>query len=203
MFATSGGRAVIRSRVAPETSGGVNEFLRRLSSLADRFEPRPSAARRSIRRGSVAAALAAGLVGSILLPAIPASAAPTDVVINEMMYHGLSDLDGDDYLELANSGTTPVDLSGWSFSGITLILPAGTTMAAGGFSSWPRTRRGSRRPTASHRRRSTRQPLQQRRDRHREGRGRDDHRLRQLPRRRPVAGYPDGLGPLSSSSTQH
>src|SRR3954469_13773827 len=42
----------------------------------------------------------------------PAQAAPTDVVINEMMYHALSDLDGDDYLELTNKGTTPVDLSG-------------------------------------------------------------------------------------------
>ncbi len=63
----------------------------------------------------------------------PAQAAPTDVVINEMMYHALSDLDGDDYLELTNSGTTPVDLSGWTFSGITLTLPAGTTIAPGGF----------------------------------------------------------------------
>ena len=30
----------------------------------------------------------------------PAAAAPTDVVINEMMFHAVSDLDGDDYLEL-------------------------------------------------------------------------------------------------------
>ena len=63
----------------------------------------------------------------------PAQAAPTDVVINEMMFHALSDLDGDDYLELPNTGTTPVDLSGWTFSGITLTLPAGTTIAPGGF----------------------------------------------------------------------
>ena len=50
-----------------------------------------------------------------------------------MMYHALSDLDGDEFLELTNTGSTPVDLSGWSFSGITLTLPAGTTIAAGGF----------------------------------------------------------------------
>ena len=65
--------------------------------------------------------------------ASPAAAAPTDVVINEMMFHALSDLDGDDYLELYNRGTDPVDLSGWTFSGITLTLPAGTTIPAGGY----------------------------------------------------------------------
>ena len=76
------------------------------------------------------ATVAAGLA---LATAPPAAAAPTDVVINEMMFHALSDLDGDDYLELFNRGTTPVDLSGWTFSGITLTLPAGTTINPGGF----------------------------------------------------------------------
>jgi hypothetical protein len=74
--------------------------------------------------------LASGLA---VIAAPPATAAPTDVVINEMMYHAVSDLDGDDYLELTNIGSTPVDLSGWTFSGITLTLPAGTTIAAGGY----------------------------------------------------------------------
>jgi CotH protein/lamin tail-like protein/fibronectin type III domain protein len=68
-----------------------------------------------------------------VLGASPASAAATDVVINEVMYHPLSDLDTDDFLELANPGSTAVDLSGWTFSGITLTLPAGTTIAAGGY----------------------------------------------------------------------
>jgi hypothetical protein len=76
------------------------------------------------------ATIAAGL-GVIGSP--PATAAATDVVINEMMFHALSDLDGDDFLELTNRGTTPVDLSGWTFSGITLTVPAGTTIAAGGY----------------------------------------------------------------------
>ncbi len=68
-----------------------------------------------------------------VITAPPAAAAPTDVVINEMMYHALSDLDGDDYLELTNIGTSPVDLSGWTFSGITLTLPTGTSIAPGGY----------------------------------------------------------------------
>ena len=79
---------------------------------------------------SAGALLSAGLVATA---SPPAAAAPADVVINEMMFHALSDLDGDDYLELFNRGATPVDLSGWSFSGITLTLPAGTTIGAGGY----------------------------------------------------------------------
>ena len=63
----------------------------------------------------------------------PANAAATEVVINEMMFHAISDLDGDDYLELYNRGPDPVDLSGWSFSGITLTLPTGTSIAANGY----------------------------------------------------------------------
>ena len=74
------------------------------------------------------ATLSAGLA---VTTAPPATAAPTDVVISEMMYHAVSDLDGDDFLELTNTGTTAVDLSGWTFSGITLTLPAGTSIAPG------------------------------------------------------------------------
>ncbi len=71
--------------------------------------------------------------GLALVAAPPAVAAPTDVVINEMMFHALSDLDGDDYLELFNRGATAVDLSGWTFSGVTLTVAAGTTINPGGF----------------------------------------------------------------------
>jgi hypothetical protein len=76
------------------------------------------------------ATLSAGLA---LTTTPPATAAPTDVVISELMYHAVSDLDGDDFLELANRGATTVDLSGWTFSGITLTLPASTTIAPGSF----------------------------------------------------------------------
>lgn len=76
----------------------------------------------------------AGLTSGVCLAAVPtATAAATDVVINELMYHAASDLDGDDYLELANTGATPVDVSGWTFGGVTLTLPAGTTIAPGGY----------------------------------------------------------------------
>ena len=63
----------------------------------------------------------------------PADAAATDVVVNELMFKTISDLDGVDYLELLNTGTTAGDLSGWIFSGTTLSLPAGSTVAAGGY----------------------------------------------------------------------
>ena len=81
--------------------------------------------------GLVAATTA--ISGLAVLGMPPANAAATDVVINEMMFHAISDLDGDDYLELYNRGPDPVDLSGWSFSGITLALPAGTSIAANGY----------------------------------------------------------------------
>ena len=56
-------------------------------------------ARRSTMAAAVAAVLTLGSAVSVMDPP-SATAAPTDVVINEMMYHALSDLDGDDYLEL-------------------------------------------------------------------------------------------------------
>ena len=68
------------------------------------------------RRTSVFLTLVLGLTAGLVVPVTSASAAATDVVINEMMYHPLSDLDGDDYLELANRGTTAVDLSGMDAS---------------------------------------------------------------------------------------
>ena len=81
--------------------------------------------------------LAVGAIGALLIvlihPGTPAIAAPADVVINELMYAPASELDGDEFLELKNAGQTAVDLSGWCFSGITLCMPAGTTIAPNGF----------------------------------------------------------------------
>src|SRR5690349_16552181 len=85
------------------------------------------------KRIALLSAAAVVVTGLVATGAPPAAAAPADVVINELMYHAVSDLDGDDFLELYNRGATPVDVSGWSFSGITLTLPAGTTVASGGY----------------------------------------------------------------------
>lgn len=83
---------------------------------------------------AVRVAVTAGLtMATMAVTAPPSTAAATDVVINEIMYHAPSDLDGDDFLELHNRGTTPVDLGGWTFSGITLTLPAGTSIAPGAY----------------------------------------------------------------------
>lgn len=77
--------------------------------------------------------MSAAAVTLTTLTAVPAQAAATDVVINELMYSAASELDGDEFLELYNNGTTPVDLSGWCFSGITLCFPAGQNIEAGAF----------------------------------------------------------------------
>jgi chitodextrinase len=84
---------------------------------------------------SFAAALAAVVVvtGLALVPATAAGADPGGIVISELHYHAGSDLDTDDFVELANTAAGAIDVSGWSFSqGITAVLPAGTVIPAGG-----------------------------------------------------------------------
>ncbi len=61
-----------------------------------------------------------------------AHAAPDNIIINELMYHPLSDLDNDDYIELYNPTVSPIDISGWCFTaGITGCFANGTTVGAG------------------------------------------------------------------------
>ncbi len=56
------------------------------------------------------------------------------MVINEMMYHPISEDSGDEFLELYNAGSTPVDLSDWRVTGeIRLGIPEGTLVPGGGF----------------------------------------------------------------------
>ncbi len=50
------------------------------------------------------------------------------------MYHPISEDSDDEFIELHNRSTTPVDLSGWSISdGIDFRFPQGATLAAGGY----------------------------------------------------------------------
>src|SRR3954447_7396704 len=87
---------------------------------------------RGARVASVATLVATTLFGSLLV-ATPAHAEPGGVVISELNYHSGSDLDNDDWLELTNTSSAPIDMSGWSISdAVTVTLPAGTSIAAGG-----------------------------------------------------------------------
>jgi uncharacterized repeat protein (TIGR02543 family) len=59
------------------------------------------------------------------------------IVINEINYHSNDNYNSSDWLELYNNGTTPVDLSGWSFSdegaADSFIFPENTLLAASAY----------------------------------------------------------------------
>src|SRR5438094_4176197 len=60
--------------------------------------------------------------------------APGGVVINEIMYHPGSTNVLEEWIELHNSGSTNVNLSGWRIAkGLQFTFPTNTTIAAGGF----------------------------------------------------------------------
>lgn len=62
------------------------------------------------------------------------SAAPAAVVINEIMYHPPDDQDQLQFIELFNSGSDPVDLSGWSLKqGVQFTFPETSAIAPSGF----------------------------------------------------------------------
>lgn len=57
-----------------------------------------------------------------------------DIVINEIMYHPITGLEMDEYIELYNKGTGTIDLSYWKFTaGINFTIPSGTTLASGSY----------------------------------------------------------------------
>src|SRR4051812_28057082 len=67
----------------------------------------------------------------LLCIAMPARA---DVVINEILYHAPDDLDNLQFIELHNTGNTPVALAGWRLTkGVKYQFPAGATIAASGY----------------------------------------------------------------------
>ncbi len=56
----------------------------------------------------------------------------SDIVINEIMYHPVSENDDDQYVELYNAGTNAVDLGGWRFvDGIDYEFPGSTRLRPG------------------------------------------------------------------------
>jgi len=58
----------------------------------------------------------------------------SQIVINELQYHPLSDDSGEEYIELYNGGATSVNLSGWEFSdGIAYTFPNGVFIPPGGY----------------------------------------------------------------------
>lgn len=87
-----------------------------------------------LRRGITIVASATLVIGvAVAQQNSAAAAAPGEVVINELMYNPVSGLDSDEFLELANTTSNPIDMSGWTFGGVTATLPAGATIPAHGF----------------------------------------------------------------------
>jgi len=64
----------------------------------------------------------------------PSTQVSGDVVINELMYHPAAGVDDCEYVELTNTGTLTVDLSGWRFSdGFDYVFPTGTLLSPNGY----------------------------------------------------------------------
>ena len=82
---------------------------------------------------AIGVAMAAASLAAVNGLPVARAATTSPVVINELMYNPVSDLDSDEFLELMNTGDSSVDMSGWTFGGVTATLPAGTTIAAHGF----------------------------------------------------------------------
>lgn len=68
-------------------------------------------------------------------PSLPnAPVRVSDVILNELMYHPISENDDDQYVELYNRGAVAVNLDGWTLGdGISYTFPNGATIAANGY----------------------------------------------------------------------
>ena len=64
------------------------------------------------------------------LPVPTTQAADASVVVNEIQYHPAGS--GGEYIELANPGSTAVDISGWTIDAVGLKIQPGTVIPAGG-----------------------------------------------------------------------
>jgi hypothetical protein len=58
----------------------------------------------------------------------------SDVVINELMYHPISEDNGDQYIELYNRTGTPINVGGWTLGGgVSFAFPPNTIIASNGY----------------------------------------------------------------------
>ncbi|MBN2506876.1 MAG: lamin tail domain-containing protein [Verrucomicrobia bacterium] len=76
-------------------------------------------------------------ISELSAPTFQANNAPPlqrPVVINEIMYHPISDTSDDEYVELHNRGTNILSLAGWRLDGgVQFTFPADTVIAGGGY----------------------------------------------------------------------
>ena len=59
---------------------------------------------------------------------VPLSSALANVVITEIMYHPVSDLDEDEFIELYNTSGTTVNLENWRMNGINYSFGSGASI---------------------------------------------------------------------------
>ena len=68
---------------------------------------------------------------AVLCALAGAPAVSAAVVVNEIMYHPVSDDRGDEYVELYNTGGTAVALDNWCLQGVEFCFPPGASIPAG------------------------------------------------------------------------
>ena len=74
------------------------------------------------------------VAAAILAGVLFVSTTPADVVISELMYHPGSDLDGDEFVELHNPGSTTENLDNWCFvDGVLACFTLAHTIPPGGY----------------------------------------------------------------------
>ena len=69
---------------------------------------------------------------TILLCCVTAEAGESDVVLNEIHYNASPDTGGGEFLEIANYGSTSVEIGNWALSeAVEFVFPEGTTIGPG------------------------------------------------------------------------
>ena len=91
--------------------------------------------RRARHRYQLFAALLAVVLMLVVLPTSPASAqVDGDIVISELFYNPDGQDEGHEFIELHNTTSSAIDVSGWRFlTGVSYTFAPGTTIAAGSY----------------------------------------------------------------------